>query len=135
MRRQSALISVLSMLGFTGLPAPTAAHEAGAPPQIAAPVTCLEPLKPMVAAFVEAGTEDDLRQEFELYFKEVETYLNCLNSESGRVRADAREAANEYSRVLDRIPPPPYEAEPDVILQEPMVSSGRLNLDYRGGGS
>lgn len=134
MTGRPALISALSILACAGQPAQITAHETEAAPQIAAPAPCLQPIKPVVAAFVETGTEGELRQEFEIYFQEVEIYLNCLNAETGRVRAEAQKAANEYSRALDRIPPPPYQAEPEVTPHVPMATSGKLNLDYRGGG-
>lgn len=136
MTKRSSLFGIVATLGFAGSLAQVAAHDDGFSSSGSGSETCLEPLKPIVAAFVETGTEDELRQEFELYFNEAEAYLNCLNAESSRVREEAQKAAYEYNRVLDRIPPPPYEARPEAaeIPHAPMVTSGHLNLDYRGAG-
>ncbi|MDF9114237.1 hypothetical protein OU670_21805 [Escherichia coli] len=35
----------------------------------------------------------------------TENYLNCVNSESGRVRVEAKRASEEYGRVLRRYLP------------------------------
>lgn len=136
MIQRTAIIGTLSMLAVAGLPAQIAAHGPETPAQFVGPVTCLDPLKPIVSGYKDSDQEGTLRQEYELYFKEVEAYLNCLNAEARRVHAEAQRAANEYSRVLDRTPPPPYKAQPDpvVIPTEPMVNSGTLNLDFRGSG-
>lgn len=136
MLKRTAIIGALSMLAVAGLPAQIAAHGPEAPAQFAGPVACLEPLKPIVSGNEDSDPEGELRQEYELYFKEAEAYLNCLNAEARRVHAEAQRAANEYSRVLDRTPPPPFKAQPDPdeIPTEPMVSSGTLNLDFRGSG-
>lgn len=136
MKHHLKLISTLSIIAFAGSTAQIAAHGSEPAPQFTPPETCLEPFKPAVAFFVETGTEDELRQEFELYFREVDAYLNCLNAESSRVHQEAQQAANEYRRVLDRVPPPPYKAQPEseAIPSQPMVTSGELNLDYRGSG-
>jgi hypothetical protein len=136
MVKRAATIAVLSMLAVAGLPAQIAAHGPETPAQFAGPIACSEPLKPIVFGHEDSDPEGELRQEYELYFKEVEAYLNCLNAEAHRVHAEAQQAANEYSRVLDRTPPPPWKAQPDPILVpiEPMVTSGTLNLDFRGSG-
>lgn len=133
---RTALIGALSILAVASLPAQIAAHGPEAPAQFAGPVACLEPLQPIVSGYKDSDQEGELRQEYDLYFKEVETYLNCLNAEANRVHAEAQRAANEYSRVLDRTPPPPFKAQsdPDVMPTGPMVTSGTLNLDFRGSG-
>lgn len=101
--------------------------------QSAAQAPCIEPFKPVVEQFVEAGTQGNLRQEFELYFEEVAAYLDCLNAESYRVHNEATQAAREYDSVLDKFPPNNRDLL-EVTPRPPMVSSGHLNLNYKGSG-
>lgn len=101
--------------------------------QSAAQRLCIGPFKPVVEQFVETGKQGDLRQEFELYFDEVATYLDCLNAESYRVHNEATQAAREYDSVLDKFPPNNRDLL-EVPPRPPMVSSGHLNLNYKGSG-
>ncbi|NSX56886.1 hypothetical protein [Parasulfitobacter algicola] len=119
-----------TMLGTNG---PAMAHDDGFSQQFSAPRACLEPLKPIVSSFVERGQEAELRREFELYFRDVETYLNCLNRETHRVMAEAERAAYELNHIFDRFPDS-IDNAPAIVERPPMVNSGHLNLDYTGVG-
>ena len=112
---------------------PVAAHDDGFSSQVSIPNSCLDPLKPVISSYVARGTEDDLRRDFELYFREVEDYLNCLNAETHRVTVEAQQAAYELDQVFNRFPDSPG-LTPQIVDRPPMVSSGHLNLDYRGAG-
>lgn len=125
--------SITTVLAVMLLPEPVAAHDDGVPTAISIPNACLEPLKPIVSAYVERGEGSELRRDFEVYFKEVETYLNCLNAERSRVMVEAQRAAYELDQVFDRFPD--GSTGPSLMVERPpMVSSGYLNLDYRGAG-
>ncbi|MGY1027930.1 hypothetical protein ACW7B9_27760 [Klebsiella pneumoniae] len=53
-------------------------------------------------------------------------YLNCVNSESGRVRVEAKRASEEYGRVLRRYPLKPGETVERPQRGEVVSSSGVL---------
>ncbi|ECM4549416.1 MULTISPECIES: hypothetical protein, partial [Enterobacterales] len=56
----------------------------------------------------------------------TENYLNCVNSESGRVRVEAKRASEEYGRVLRRYPLKPGETVERPQRGEVVSSSGVL---------
>lgn len=97
---------------------------------------CVEPVRPELAYLEDAGfTGAELREQYHLYFADVEVYLNCLNASSGRIREEARAAAYDYQQVLNRHPHAP-DAETDGEHSAPEVSmreSGELYLSYKPG--
>ena len=123
----SVFIVLLTIAG------PVAAHDDGISSQVSIPNSCPEPLKPIISSYVARVAEDDLRRDFELYFREVEDYLNCLSAETHRVTVEAQQAAYELDQVFSRFPDSPG-LTPRIVDRPPMVSSGHLNLDYRGAG-
>lgn len=94
---------------------------------------CMEPLKPFVSSYVEENAIEELRQDFELYFHDVEIYLNCLNKEAYRIRLEAERATYEMNNVFKQFPDKNSNT-PQAVGHPPMINSGHLNLDYKGVG-
>lgn len=62
---------------------------------VAAQALCIGPIRPEATYLLDAGVSGaEVRTEFQRYFSQVEDYLNCLNDTSGRIRDDARAAAD-----------------------------------------
>lgn len=89
---------------------------------------CIKPpIRPDPGALVASGySAADLRRHYQAYFNETENYLNCVNSESGRVRVEAKRASEEYGRVLRRYPLKPGETVERPQRGEVVSSSGVL---------
>ena len=64
--------------------------------------TCLAPPRPFVPSETEAAREyaDLIRQDFELYIREIQGYFLCLDAERARAFEEAREVSEEYGRFL-----------------------------------
>ena len=69
---------------------------------IAAAETCLAPPRPFVPSDPEAAREyaDLIRQDFELYIRDIQSYFLCLEAERARAFEEAREVSEEYGRFL-----------------------------------
>ncbi|MFV1761492.1 hypothetical protein VWY69_00210 [Phaeobacter sp. A90a-4k] len=97
--------------------------------------TCTEPYRPDAEFLVDGGYDgQEMREEYRIYFSEVEDYLNCVNISAARIRQEAIAAAQDYNRVLDRHPVTAgvsieRKLVPDVELSE----SGTLFLDPNAG--
>lgn len=51
--------------------------------------TCIEPFRPDAEILADGGfNAEELREEFRIYFSEVEDYLNCLNNSAARIRQE-----------------------------------------------
>ncbi|MEO1638631.1 MAG: hypothetical protein AAFU41_05230 [Pseudomonadota bacterium] len=68
----------------------------------AAAGTCLAPSRPFVPSDPGAAREyaDLIRQDFELYIREIQSYFLCLEAERARAFEEAREVSDEYGRFL-----------------------------------
>lgn len=68
----------------------------------AAAETCLAPPRPFVPSDPEAAREyaDLIRQDFELYIRDIQSYFRCLETERARAFEEAREVSEEYGRFL-----------------------------------
>ena len=116
---------VRSMAAALFLLTPELASGQGVP----LPTDCIEPIKPYAEDYLAQAAKAELRDDFNYYFKDVEAYLNCLNAMSVRVHTEAQRAANEYARLLDLLPPAPWQAEPEQeVPQIEMRDSGTINL-------
>jgi|TARA_R110002124_G_scaffold138285_4_gene301675 hypothetical protein len=43
---------------------------------------------------------DIIRRDFDLYFRDIQSYLRCLDEERSRAFAEAREVSEEYGRFV-----------------------------------
>lgn len=68
----------------------------------AAAETCLAPPRPFVPSDPHAAREyaDLIRQDFDLYIREIQSYFRCLETERARAFEEAREVSEEYGRFL-----------------------------------
>ncbi len=64
--------------------------------------TCLAPPRPFVPSDLEAAREyaDLIRQDFDLYIRDIQSYFLCLEAERARAFEEAREVSEEYGRFL-----------------------------------
>lgn len=64
--------------------------------------TCLAPPRPFVPSDTEDAREyaDLIRQDFELYIRDIQSYFLCLEAERARAFEEAREVSEEYERFL-----------------------------------
>ncbi|QPH56178.1 hypothetical protein [Pontivivens ytuae] len=69
---------------------------------MAASGTCLAPPRPFVPSDPEAAREyaDFIRQDFDLYIRDIQSYFLCLEAERARAFEEAREVSEEYGRFL-----------------------------------
>lgn len=65
---------------------------------------CLPPERPFVPAEDEAVQEyaDLIMQDFETYFSEISTYLQCLDEERQRAFKEAQEVGLEYRKFFNQ---------------------------------
>ena len=63
---------------------------------------CVLPLRPELAASPALLDEygDDIRAEFNTYFDEAQTYLNCLAAESASAQAEVRLVLDAYKEMF-----------------------------------
>lgn len=68
----------------------------------AAAETCLAPPRPFVPSDPQAAREyaDLIRQDFELYIRDIQSYFLCLDAERARAFEEARDVSEEYGRFL-----------------------------------
>lgn len=74
---------------------PPSAHGASAE-------TCIAPQRPFVPMDARDAQDyaDIIRRDFDLYFREIQSYLRCLDEERSRAFAEAREVSEEYGRFV-----------------------------------
>lgn len=67
--------------------------------------TCFAPPRPFVPSDPDAAREyaDLIRQDFELYIRDIQSYFLCLEAERARAFEEAREVSEEYGRFLSSI--------------------------------
>ena len=64
--------------------------------------TCLAPSRPFVPNDPHAAQEyaDLIRNDFEIYIQDIQSYFRCLDDERARAFQEAREVSEEYGRFL-----------------------------------
>jgi hypothetical protein len=64
--------------------------------------TCFAPSQPFVPNDPQAAQEfaDLIRNDFENYIQDIQSYFRCLDSERARAFQEAREVSEEYGRFL-----------------------------------
>lgn len=64
--------------------------------------TCLAPPRPFVPSDTQSAREyaDIIRNDFELYIRDIQSYFRCLEEERARAFEEAREVSEEYGRFL-----------------------------------
>lgn len=65
--------------------------------------TCFAPPRPFVPADPQAARDygDIIRNDFELYIRDVQSYFRCLDDERARAFEEAREVSQEYGWFLE----------------------------------
>lgn len=66
---------------------------------------CLPPTRPFAPENVQALTDyaDIIVQDFDLYFRDAQAYLRCLDEERARVVIEAADVTNEYRHVWEAL--------------------------------
>ncbi len=77
-------------------------------PILAGPTTaesCLPPPRPFVPSDVHAARElaDFIRNDFELYIRDIQSHFRCLEDERARAFEEAREVSEEYGRFIESV--------------------------------
>ncbi len=64
--------------------------------------SCLAPQRPFLPSDPQAAREyaDIIRNDFELYIRDIQSYFRCLDDERARAFEEAREVSEEYGRFL-----------------------------------
>ncbi|HQU67326.1 MAG TPA: hypothetical protein PLI43_03915 [Albidovulum sp.] len=64
--------------------------------------TCLAPEPPFVPADSQALRDYDeiIRRDFELYFRDIQAYFRCLDTERARAFVEAKGVSEAYARFL-----------------------------------
>lgn len=67
--------------------------------------TCVSPPRPFVPSDLKAVSEyvNIIHDDFELYFRDIQSYFRCLDEERARAFKEAREVSEEYGRFLDLV--------------------------------
>lgn len=67
--------------------------------------SCLAPPRPFVPSDPQATREysDIIRNDFELYVRDIQRYFRCLDEERGRAFEEAREVSEEFGRFLQAV--------------------------------
>ena len=67
--------------------------------------TCVSPPRPFVPSDLKAASEyvNIIHDDFELYFRDIQSYFRCLEEERARAFKEAREVSVEYGRFLDLV--------------------------------
>lgn len=70
--------------------------------EMAAAESCFPPTRPLLPSDRQAVREfaNVLRNDFELYIRDVQSYFRCLEEERARAFEEAREVSQEYGRFL-----------------------------------
>ena len=64
---------------------------------------CSAPVRPFVPRDPQAAQDyaDIIRSDFELYIRDIQRYLRCLDTERARAFVEAREVGEDYGRFLE----------------------------------
>jgi len=67
--------------------------------------SCLAPARPFVPSESQAvlNYADIIRQDFENYISDIQSYFRCLDGERARAFEEAREVSEEYGRFLQLV--------------------------------
>ncbi|WP_378212470.1 hypothetical protein U5922_001040 (plasmid) [Aquicoccus sp. G2-2] len=67
--------------------------------------TCIAPAHPFVPSDSRAVRDyrDIIRQDFEVYIRDIQSYFRCLEQERARAFEEAREVSEEYNRFLQLV--------------------------------
>lgn len=67
--------------------------------------SCLAPQRPFVPRDPQAARDyaDIIRNDFELYIRDIQGYFRCLEEERTRAIEEAREVTEEYGRFLELV--------------------------------
>ena len=60
--------------------------------------SCAAPARPYVPQDIQAASDyaDIIRRDFDHYFRDIQSYLRCLDEERTRAFAEARDVSSEY---------------------------------------
>ena len=66
---------------------------------------CLAPVRPFIPQDPRAVRDyaDLIRQDFELYIRDIQRYFRCLDAERARAFEEAREVSADYGRFLQSL--------------------------------
>ena len=66
---------------------------------------CLAPQRPFVPSDPQAarGYADLIRNDFETYIQDIQSYFRCFDDERARAFQEAREVSEEYGRFLGSV--------------------------------
>lgn len=67
---------------------------------------CLSPERPYAPADAQAVREfaDIIRRDFDLYFRDLQSFIRCLEEERVWAIEEAHEVTNEYRRIWELLP-------------------------------
>jgi len=67
--------------------------------------SCFAPTRPFVPRDSQAALDyaDFIRQDFENYISDIQSYFRCLDGERARAFEEAREVSEEYGRFLQLV--------------------------------
>ena len=67
--------------------------------------SCLAPVRPFVPSDSEDARAyaDIIRQDFENYISDIQSYFRCLDGERARAFEEAREVSEDYGRFLQLV--------------------------------
>jgi len=67
--------------------------------------SCIPPPRPFVPSDPKVASEyvDIIRNDFDLYFRDIQSYFRCLDEERTRAFKEAREVSEEYGRFLGSV--------------------------------
>lgn len=73
----------------------------------ASSANCLAPERPFVPSDQQAAQEyaDLIRNDFEVYIQDIQSYFRCLDDERARAFRETREVSEEYGRFLGSVGP------------------------------
>ena len=66
--------------------------------------SCEAPPRPFVPKVAQVSVEfaDIIRRDFDLYFRDIQSYLRCLDAERARAFQEAREVSKDYGRFVQQ---------------------------------
>lgn len=98
------------------------------PSNAMASLMCLEPTRPDLALLRDVGlSAEEVRNEFQTYFTDVERFLNCINETAERARVEARMAAYDLAQIRGT-----FSNDGDSSLAAPSRVPADANLEERG---
>ena len=74
------------------------------PPLGASAESCIAPPRPFVPRDARTAEEyaDTILRDFDLYFRDIQSYLRCLDAERARAFQEAREVSEDYERFVQQ---------------------------------